>query len=201
MAHTEEPQSSDPSGEHEAPLGDHVYDGIQEYDNPLPRWWTAIFWATFVFSIGYFFHYHLSGNGQSVAQGYAVDRRAADETRAREALTQNVTEDLLASLLTNSAAVDKGKETFIGKCAVCHGQKGEGLIGPNLTDAHFIHGSGKMMDLYDVTSNGVDAKGMPAWSKQLGPDELRSVVAFVGTLRHTNLPGKAPEGAEHPPSQ
>jgi cytochrome c oxidase cbb3-type subunit 3 len=50
------------------------------------------------------------------------------------------------------------------------------------------------MDIYGVVTTGVDTKGMPAWGKQLSPAELRQVVAYVGSIRNTNRPGKAPEG-------
>ena len=50
----------------------HEYDGITEYDNPMPGWWKATFWATFVFSLGYLFHYVVAGKGESVAEAYAA---------------------------------------------------------------------------------------------------------------------------------
>ena len=50
------------------------------------------------------------------------------------------------------------------------------------------------MDIFNTVSEGVAEKGMPAWSRQLTPAELRQVVVFVGTMRGTNVPGKAPEG-------
>ncbi len=200
MEHKEDsPKPSSPSDESNL-MGDHVYDGIQEYDNPLPRWWTLIFWGTFVFSIGYYFHYHIGPRGQSVAEGYAADVRAADEIAAKRAAKETVSEELLASLVQNTAAVAQGSELFTSRCAVCHGPKGEGLIGPNLTDGHWVHGKGALMDIYKTTAEGVDAKGMPGWAKQLSAEELRSVVSFVGTVRNTNLPGKAPEGTSHAPA-
>ena len=72
------------------------------------------------------------------------------------------------------------------------------MIGPNLTDNAWIHGAGKLTDIYGVVDGGVAAKGMPAWGRQLTPIELRKVVAFVGTLRGTNVPGKAAEGTPVP---
>ena len=77
-----------------------------------------------------------------------------------------------------------------------HAEQGQGNIGPNLTDDHWLHGKGTLMDIYGTVHDGVPQKGMPAWSRQLTPAELTKVVAFVGTLRGKDLPGKAPEGAE-----
>lgn len=42
-------------------LMDHDYDGIQEYDNPMPRWWLGLFYITIVFSIVYFPYFHFFG--------------------------------------------------------------------------------------------------------------------------------------------
>lgn len=173
---------------------EHEYDGIREYDNPMPRWWVLSFWATFVFSIGYFFHYHLSGNGPSVAASYAEDERLAQMAKSQRALGEAPSEAALSTLMADAALMASAKEDFSKRCAACHLQDGQGLIGPNLTDGHWLHGRGSLMDIYRVVSDGVPAKGMPAWQAQLSAQEVRRVVAFVGTLRGKNLPGKAPEG-------
>ncbi|MCA9599596.1 MAG: c-type cytochrome [Myxococcales bacterium] len=176
-------------------IGDHEYDGIQEYDNPLPRWWKLIFWGSFFFAIGYLFHYHVTGNGTSVAEAYAADMKEAEEAEAKRAAAEVVTPESLQKLIDNPSAVTEGQGVFTARCVACHGDKGQGIVGPNLTDNSWIHGAGKPMDIYKVVSEGVAAKGMPAWSKQLTPKELRSVVAYVvKDLKGTNAAGKPPEG-------
>lgn len=175
-------------------LMEHEYDGIREYDNPLPRWWTWIFWGSFVFSIGYFFHYHLSHNGDSVSETYVAELREAREDEARRAIGDKPTEAGLAKLSTNPAMMEDTKALYGERCASCHADRGQGLIGPNLTDDYWIHGKGSLMEIYDVVSNGVPAKGMPAWSKQLTAIELQKLVAYIGSVRHTNVPGKEPQG-------
>jgi cytochrome c oxidase cbb3-type subunit 3 len=76
----------------------------------------------------------------------------------------------------------------------CHGDRAQGVIGPNLTDDHFLHGH-SLLEVYQTVSEGVPAKGMPAWKMQLTPVQVRSLAAFVGSLRGTHAPGgKAPEG-------
>jgi cytochrome c oxidase cbb3-type subunit III len=174
-------------------LLDHAYDGIQEFDNPMPRWWVWTFWATFWFSCAYLFHYW-AGNGVSVADTYAADVAEANAIAAKEAMASPVTEESLAKLMADGGSTEAGKAIFAARCAACHMAEGQGSIGPNLTDSSWIHGKGQLMDLYETASNGVAAKGMPAWNRQLTPTELRQVVAFVGTLRNTNVPGKAAEG-------
>lgn len=182
-----------PRAEHDQLL-DHEYDGIREYDNPLPRWWKVIFWGTFVFSIGYFFHYHVSGNGQSVAASYEADMQEAREQQAKANLSEPVSEDSLTKLMSNPALMTDAKALFGLRCAPCHGDKAQGLIGPNLTDNAWIHGAGTLTDIYGVINEGVLAKGMPAWGKQLSPIEVRKLAAFVGSQRGKNVPGKPPEG-------
>jgi cytochrome c oxidase cbb3-type subunit 3 len=175
-------------------LLDHEYDGIREYDNPLPRWWVWMWAGSAIFSFAYFFHYHISGNGQSVAAGYEADMQEAREAAAKTNLAQPVSEDSLGKLMSDAPWMGDAQALFTLRCAVCHGDKGQGLIGPNLTDNAWIHGAGTLTDIYGVINEGVLAKGMPAWGKQLSPIELRKLAAFVGTKRGTLVPGKAPEG-------
>lgn len=176
-------------------LLDHEYDGIREYDNPLPRWWVWIFAGSFWFSIGYFFHYHLSPNGQSVLADYEEDVREAREVDAKASLAQPVTEESLGKLLADAALMKDAQTLFAARCAACHGDRAQGAIGPNLTDDAWLHGRASLTDIYGIIEAGVPAKGMPAWGRQLSPIELRKLAAFVGTQRGKAVPGKAPEGA------
>jgi cytochrome c oxidase cbb3-type subunit 3 len=182
----------------EAPILDHEYDGIREYDNPLPRWWVWLWAGSFFFSVGYFFHYHVSHNGTSVADGYAADMAEAREVEAKQSLAEPVSEESLGKLMANPALMTDAKALFGLRCTPCHGANAQGVIGPNLTDNFWIHGAGKLTDIYTVVEGGVASKGMPAWGRQLSPIELRKLVAFVGTLRGTNVPGKAAEGTPLP---
>lgn len=183
---------------HEAPVLDHEYDGIREYDNPLPRWWVWMWVASIVFSIGYFFQYHVSHNGMSVAAGYEQDMAEAREAQAKQSLAEPVSEDSLAKLMADPALMVDAKSLFGLRCSPCHGANGQGVIGPNLTDDSWIHGKATLSDIYGVVEGGVASKGMPAWGRTLTPIELRKVVAFVGSIRGMHLPGKAPEGAPVP---
>lgn len=172
---------------------DHEYDGIREYDNPMPGWWKILFWLTFVFSLGYLFHYWI-GNGVGDVASYEDEMADVRAASAKQAMAQAVSEQSLELVLADASSVAKGSEVFATRCAPCHSARGEGLIGPNLTDDSWVHGRGKLLDIYDTVAHGVLDKGMPAWDRQLTPGELRQVVAFVGTLRGTKVPGKPPEG-------
>jgi cytochrome c oxidase cbb3-type subunit 3 len=96
--------------------------------------------------------------------------------------------------MANAALMQDARKIFVERCVTCHADRGQGQIGPNLTDGYWIHGGGKLMDIYNVVNEGVQTKGMPTWGRQLSPIELQKVVGYVGTLRGTNIPGKKPEG-------
>lgn len=177
---------------------DHDYDGIQEFDNPLPRWWIMSFYATIVFGFFYVMFYH-AGPGKSQDQILAEDmaRIRASEKAAKDAEPPPSEEALLA-IMADASRREQGKKTYAEKCAACHGIEGAGMIGPNLTDAYWIHGKGGISDLLLVVSDGVPDKGMPPWKTMLPKDELLSVVAYVKTLNGTNPSNpKAPQGTKY----
>ncbi len=175
-------------------LMDHEYDGIQEYDNPMPRWWVWIFWGTFYFALCYFLWFNVYFKGTSVAEEYTADMSAAREEMAKRDLGAAITEEALEKLAANPAMMTDAQVIFKKRCVQCHGSDGQGLIGPNLTDDYWIHGGGKLLDIFGVVNGGVAAKGMPEWGKQLSRVEVAKAAAYVGTLRGKHLTGKAPEG-------
>jgi cytochrome c oxidase cbb3-type subunit 3 len=194
MSQDMDPKRSQTQGSDTDILLDHEYDGIREYDNPMPRWWKWIFWGSFYFSIGYFVHYHLTGNGPSVQASYEADLAQAREAEALALLGTETTEESLSKLTKDVAMMADAEKLFGARCAACHGLKGEGLIGPNLTDAHWLHGDASLLSIHKLIEQGVPSKGMPAWARQLKPIEVAKLAAFIGTKRNTNLPG--PRGAE-----
>lgn len=165
-------------------------DGIIEGDNPLPRWWLGILAATIVFGYGYWVYYHVGG----LAPGQIGEYERAQAEEARRAAAQKpATDELLQALAADPQTVGEGAKVFAQSCASCHGDRAEGKIGPNLTDGYWLHG-GKPMDLHAIVQDGFLDKGMPAWGGQLGPTRTRAVVAYVVSLRGTNVPGKEPQG-------
>lgn len=184
---------AEPNVEPTADLLDHEYDGIREYDNPLPGWWKATFWGSFFFAIGYCFHYWV-GNGVSVRDSYEEEMAAVRAEQAKRALAESVNEGGLEKLQGDGALMADAKALFGQRCTPCHGDRAQGVIGPNLTDAYWLHGDGSLMAIHHTVSEGVPEKGMPSWKMQLTPAQVRELAAFVGTLRGTNVPGKAPQG-------
>ncbi len=172
---------------------DHDYDGIQEYDNRLPNWWLYTLYGAIVFAVFYWLHFHTLGSGKLPPERYEVEMVQAAEAQLARMGDQDLSNESLQLLATVPARVEAGREIFMQFCVVCHGERGEGIVGPNLTDAYWVHG-GQPMDMYETVTNGVLDKGMAAWGNQLGPRRVMDVVGFLLTLQNTNVPGKAPEG-------
>jgi cytochrome c oxidase cbb3-type subunit III len=177
-------------------LLDHNYDGIQEYDNPMPRWWVWVFWATIVFSQVYFVYYHLLDGNPTMHDEFAYE---VEHWNARmiELAPPEVTTADLEAVLADPARLELGAALFVAKCASCHLLDGGGLVGPNLCDDYWIHGSGGLKEIRKVIHDGVPAKGMLSWGPLLKPDEINDVTAYVASLVGTTPASpKAPEGTQ-----
>ncbi|MBL0892168.1 MAG: c-type cytochrome [Gemmatimonadaceae bacterium] len=174
-------------------LLDHTYDGIQEYDNPMPRWWLTTFAITIVFSVLYVINIGPIGAGDGWIADYEKSMREYAAANPAPA-GGGATPEQLNALLADASALSKGKETYTSYCASCHGPDGGGIIGPNLADAYWLHG-GDIGSIYKTVAQGVLAKGMPPWEKSLKPDQLQAVVAYVASLKGTTPSNpKAPQG-------
>jgi cytochrome c oxidase cbb3-type subunit 3 len=143
-------------------------DGIDEYDNKLPAWWLGIFYFTIAFAL--VFVPYLSMTGWSSAGQYQEEMAAAKEKWPEPSGE--------LALVASPEAIAKGKAVYETTCVGCHGADLKGGIGPNLTDATWIHG-GALKDIANTVANGVLDKGMPAWGPILGPQKVADVAAFV----------------------
>ncbi len=206
-------------------LLDHDYDGIREYDNPLPPWWVNLFYITIVWAVLYLLYYHVTEWGDrsvdeykkeydqtwskdkdpnyvapKFVEGYQVPyyrtnaditpKMIAEKIHKPEAPKEvEIVKDYVA--LTDAAGISKGREIYLKTCVPCHGMLGEGGIGPNLTDDYWIHGAGINNVMRTVTT-GVPEKGMLAWGKIFGEEDILKVSSYVLTLRGTNPPNPKP---------
>jgi cytochrome c oxidase cbb3-type subunit III len=170
----------------------HEYDGIEEADNDLPKWWLYTLVGSILFSVGYWFVYHEFHLAPSAAETYVA------ELTERNSRFPPVTEEVLLAARDDEAAIERGRQIFASSCMQCHLDRGQGQIGPNLTDGYWLHG-GAPLQIHDSIKNGVLTKGMPAWGSLLGPRGVTSVAAFVLSIRDTNVQGKEPQGERWPP--
>lgn len=176
-------------------IPDHEYDGIYELDNPLPGWWLMTFYITIIFSVVYVLYFYVFGGPNSDQQLASSMERI--EMRRAEVVTdeEEKNEEALVALLRDSSRIEKGKNEFALKCMACHGNLGQGLIGPNLTDNYWIHGDGSIIAIVNQINVGVPEKGMPPWKGQFPPDMIENVALYVYSIRGSNPPGaKHPEG-------
>jgi cytochrome c oxidase cbb3-type subunit 3 len=171
----------------------HTHDGIEEYDNRLPDWWLWILYGSIIFSVGYWLVFHTLGIADLPGAKYDKEMIAAAEEQLAKMAEGGTTDESLLLMAGLPDKVAEGRALFQKYCVVCHADQGQGNIGPNLTDKYWIHGA-TPMDNHRVVTNGVLDKGMAAWGRQLGPRRVDLVVAYVLTLRDTNVPGKGPEG-------
>ncbi len=178
-------------------LMDHEYDGIQEYDNPLPGWWRAAFWGSIVFAFGYVAWFHVARRGTTPAEHYRASLAEYNGMKERREIAEaaNVSEELLARDAHDPKVVQHGAAIFKVRCVSCHTEDGHGLIGPNLTDLFQLHGTTRM-DIFTTIRGGVAGTPMLAWGEQMPPTDVVAVAAFATTLRGKNIPGKPPQG--HP---
>lgn len=175
------------------PILDHNYDGIQEYDNPLPMWWLVTFFATIIFGFNYWIHYEFGGAANQ-KQELAADLSDISKRRGPEESNQPSEEDL-KKLAGQTPVIDQGRQVFQAKCSACHGVDLQGLIGPNLTDEYWIHGKGTLTDISGTVRKGVLDKGMPPWEGQLKSDEIAAVTVFVASRKDSHPANpKAPQG-------
>lgn len=180
---------------------EHDFDGIRELDNKLPPWWVALFYVTIIWGVGYMFYYHWGGSGPSSHDEYVEQVREGEEQAAAYLASQtSQIDEKNVTFLEDPTALDGGKTIYVNNCAACHGQQGEGGVGPNFADNHYIHG-GDIKDIFKVIKYGVPEKGMISWKSQLRPVDMQQVASYILSLRGTNPPNqKAPEGELYQPT-
>jgi cytochrome c oxidase cbb3-type subunit 3 len=176
-------------------LFDHGYDGIHELDNDLPPWWKYGFYLTIVWAFGYLVYFHVTDSGALSLQEYKNEIAEADAAlKARMLKNADMVNSETVIALTDADAISAGQGIYIQNCVACHGQKGEGSVGPNLTDEYWIHGGG-IKNVFKTVQNGVPAKGMISWKSQLSPKQIQQVSSFILTFQGTKPDnGKAPQG-------
>jgi cytochrome c oxidase cbb3-type subunit 3 len=171
-------------------LLDHEVDGIRELDNNLPRWWVWLFNLSILFSVIYMLYYHVFDAGLLQEAQYQREMEKGEKIKAA-AMARF--EEGLASMtpLKDEAVLAQGQQIFKNLCAPCHREDGGGLVGPNLTDDYWIHGS-EFSDNLRVIWNGAPEKGMVSWKGVLQPKDIHAVASYIYGLRGTQPPNPKP---------
>lgn len=179
----------------------HVWDGIEELNNPLPRWWLWTFYACIVWGVGYTIAYPawpmISGATAGVL-GYSTRGEVVADIAAHEAENAGLVIALNEADLTTIAAPDdlhryavaRGGAVFRAQCSQCHGQGAAGGVGyPNLLDNDWLWGGDQEAIAYSIR-HGIrnetdwDARysEMPAYGEIFESDEIDAVVEYVVSL-------------------
>ena len=188
----------------------HTFDGIEELNNPLPKWWSTFFLLTIIWAFGYIALYGL-GNWTGVigwkssnqgilnlaeSKAKTIEYLASDsgvlvqydrEIAAADAKFGAIFEAYAArsieELATDEEALKVGQRLFIQNCAQCHGSDAHGTTGfPNLADKDWLYG-GTPAAIKETIMNGRTAMGMMAWEGALGGDQgVKEVAAYVISL-------------------
>lgn len=164
-----------------AKLLEHEADGIQELDNPLPRWWLYLFYATIIYSIYYCIVYPSFWFWPGTS-GWTQEKQWTAQVPPKPVTTVAQAAPL-AEMAKDSKVTEQGKVLFMSNCASCHGNNGEGKIGPCLTDSDWKYGSSDE-ELLKTINKGRPA-GMPAWGSFLKPDQVQAVAAYVHSISNT----------------
>lgn len=178
----------------------HAFDGIEEYDNPLPRWWFMLFLATLVFGIGYLILYPGLGNWKGVMPGYeegwtGVNQWQREMDRADAEYGPIYAKYAAMSIeqaSTDERALKMGASLYSNYCAICHGSDARGAQGfPNLTDNVWRWGGDPETIKTSIMNGRIGT--MPGWLQVLGETGVQNVAAYV---RHDMAGLPRPEGSQ-----
>lgn len=161
----------------------HAADGIEEYDNPLPKWWFQLFIVTVVFALGYLVLYPGLGNYAGVlgwTQEGQWEEEVADAEERFTPIFARYQEVPIPELAEDPEAMLVAERIYQNNCAVCHGSNAQGGYGfPNLTNDDWLYG-GEPENILATLNNGRNGL-MPSW-QQLGANNIENLTQYVLSL-------------------
>lgn len=181
---------------------DHEFDGISELNNPTPAWFMVLFYGTMIFAAVYMFSYHVMDWGKLQEDEYAAELQQAEDDRIamlqKPGSKANKVNETNVEASTEPAVLQAGGTLFKNVCSPCHGEHGQGLVGPNLTDEFWLHG-GTIKDIFKTIKYGVPEKGMIAWEKTMNAKQIAEISSYILSIQGSNPAGaKAPQGTKQP---
>ncbi len=179
----------------------HVWDeDLEEYNNPLPKWWLNMFYITIVFGLGYLLLYPGLGTFQGMWGWSSTGQYDREITAANEEfgpLFKKYAAIDVETLAKDPEALKTGERLFANYCSTCHGADARGAVGfPNLRDDAWLYGS-EPVAIKTSILNG-RAGMMPGWQAALGDDGVKQVTEFVLSLSRKDVDLDAAQaGREH----
>lgn len=188
--------STVPVEKEEELLTDHDYDGIQELDNGMPPMLKYIFIATIFAAFIYWGHYETFGTGATQLEEYESELVQAEKDKALYLKKAgNLIDENSVVLVNDPSSLASGEKIYTTNCVPCHGDKGQGGVGPNLTDKFWLHGGG-IQNIFKVIKYGVAEKGMRSWQSEIKPSDIQNVSSYIlQAFGNRNVAGgKEPQG-------
>lgn len=178
----------------------HNYDGIEEWDNPLPAWWFAMFVITIVWGIGYLIAYPGLGNFPGVLGWSSVTQHEQEVAVADEkfrAMRDKYLAMSIEEIYQDPKVRKMGMRIYGNNCSQCHGLDAAGALGfPNLTDDDWLYG-GSADAIKHTLVNGRQA-AMPPWEAILGDKGIAEATAYVLSLNSRDAdPAMVQAGEKH----
>lgn len=168
-------------------------DGIYQADNPMPYWWTTVFLLTIIFSVFYTIYFHYFSDWPQ-ERAFAIEVEEHEKKFPKLKVVANP--DGSNPLRDNEEAIAEGQKLFVATCAACHKADGTGVVGPNLMDAEWLHGSTDP-EIYNVIANGIlkpeelklNRGPMPP-HKTLGDEKIYKIMAWLAKSNPSLKPKK-----------
>eukprot|EP01132_Coremiostelium_polycephalum_P013853 gene13853-16850_t len=157
---------------------EHEFDGIAELNNPTPAWFMVLFYGTIFFALVYMFNYEVLGWGQNQEQEY--DTEIEQAALAKEAFllkpgnAKNAVNENNIEQSKDEAVIKNGAALFQNRCTPCHGEHGQGIVGPNLTDAYWSTGE---LEVILLVQKHLREKNNHKMSQQ--PDQFRDQISTL----------------------
>ena len=195
----------DKMGKEEGESMGHSFDGIEELNNGLPKWWTIMFVVTILFGLGYLALFPGLGNFPGLLNWTSANKQITSLAESKEAvanpkgmvqydrevqkanekyapLFEAFAQQPVHQLAYNQDAIKIGKRLFLQNCSQCHGSDAKGTTGfPNLTDSDWLWGGSPEAIKHTLMEGRIAA--MPSWEAALGGDEgVEAMVEYVASL-------------------
>lgn len=185
----------------EAGQGDvtgHVWDGdLEEYNNPLPRWWLWLFYITIVLGLGYMAFYPALGNFAGIGEWSQVKQYEQEMASAKQKyapLFNSYAKKSIEDLSKDTTAMKTGQRLFLNYCSTCHGTDAGGISGfPSLKDKDWLHGGSA--DAIKASIMNGRSGNMPPMAAALGNaqgvDEVANYVMSLSGAPHDKAQAEA----------
>ncbi|GAA6133649.1 cytochrome-c oxidase, cbb3-type subunit III [Oceaniserpentilla sp. 4NH20-0058] len=175
----------------------HSFDGIDELDNPLPKWWVYFFWSTIIYGFGYILYFGIgdwTGFRDWSSHGQWQEEMAKAEEKYKP-YYDKLNAMTIEELAKDEEALATGQRIFASNCSVCHGPTASGSEGfPNLTDNDWLFGGTPAAIKHSILNGRNGAMPANGLKPNMTDTERTDIVAHVLSLSGREGSGDAAKG-------